>query len=90
MQTTRYMIIGRASWNPVFQRLVEYSVQTTDDIPFDLGQCLLPHASSWFTDAYPQLQSSVGPICEWHAFALLESILLSFDAGATWYVDLLS
>ena len=27
---------------------------------------------------------------EWHSFALLASMLLSFDAGAQWYVDVLS
>ena len=74
----------------MFQRLVEYSITTTDDIPFDVGPCLLPYEPSWFADAHPQLQSAVGPVREWHSFALLASMLLSFDAGAQWYVDVLS
>ena len=74
----------------MFQRLVEYSITTTDDMPFDVSPCLLPYEPSWFADAHPQLQSAVGPAHEWHSFALLASMLLSFDAGAQWYVDVLS
>ena len=74
----------------MFQRLVEYSITTTDDMPFDVSSCLLPYEPSRFADAHPQLQSAVGPVREWHSFALLASMLLSFDAGAQWYVDVLS
>ena len=74
----------------MFQRLVEYNSTTTGDMPFDVGPCLLPYEPSWFADAHPQFQSAVGPVREWHSFALLASMLLSFDAGAQWYFDVLS